>query len=286
MVGYSPRVRRERLAAELKALRVEAGLSTTQLAALIGKAQSTITRLETLKALPDRAMVWNILDVLHVEEPRKSEMLRLARDAAERGWWRAFEGMPAAQRGRAELEGGAVTIREYTPVYMPGLLQSPAYARARFEDGDAFEPFDIEEAVRGRAKRQEVLTRTDHPADYEVVIDEAVFLRPTAEPAALREQLEHLLTMASLPNVTVRVLPMKAVTQHRGWPVNGFSIYTYADPADPIIVGVETESSDLHLGDADDVRRYQVMYERSRQAAFAPEVSVHYIEGALDDQLR
>lgn len=38
---------------------------------------------------------------------------------------------------------------------------------------------------------------------------------------------------------------MKAVTQHRGWPVNGFSIYTYADPADPIIVGVEPESSDL-----------------------------------------
>lgn len=278
-MGFSPRIRRERLAAELKALRGEQKLSAAQLAAKIGCSASRITRLESLETLPDVGFVWEILDALGVVDPKRQELLNLARDGSKRGWWRAFTSMPAQQAGRAELEVGAVTIREYTPVYAPGLLQSPKYARARFEDGDAYEHFDIEEALRGRVKRQEVLTRDDQPTKYDVIIDEAVFRRRTADDEAMREQVDHLLRIGRLANVTVRVLTFDAVTERNSRPVNAFSLYEFADPNDPQIVAVETESSDLHLGDPDDWDRYTVVYERVQAVALGPDESAQFIKG-------
>jgi transcriptional regulator with XRE-family HTH domain len=262
-LGFSPRIRRERLAAELRALRGK--MTAAQLAAKIGRAQSTITRLETLKSLPDVGLVLDILDALGVVEPKRSELLTLARDGGKRGWWRAFTGMPAAQAGRAELEEGAVTLREYAAVYVPGLLQSRGYALVRFEDRDAYDEFDTDAALAGRQERQRILTRADQPVHYMAILDETI---------------DHLLRAMSLERVTVRVLPFGAEPEHYAFPFTSFSIYEFRDPADPRIVAVETDSSDMHLGDQEDLDRYRLTFERIDAAALDPDQSARLIEGA------
>lgn len=277
-LGFSPRIRRERLAAELRALRGK--MTAAQLAAKIGRAQSTITRLETLKSLPDVGLVLDILDALGVVEPKRSELLTLARDGGKRGWWRAFTGMPAAQAGRAELEEGAVTLREYAAVYVPGLLQSRGYALVRFEDRDAYDEFDTDAALAGRQERQRILTRADQPVHYMAILDETVLRRRTAPPDVMREQIDHLLRAMSLERVTVRVLPFGAEPEHYAFPFTSFSIYEFRDPADPRIVAVETDSSDMHLGDQEDLDRYRLTFERIDAAALDPDQSARLIEGA------
>lgn len=280
-LGFSPRIRRERLAAELKALRVEAKLSAAQLAAKVGCSQSRITRLEKLQTLPDLGLVLDILDALGIHEPATRERLStLARDGSKRGWWRAFSGMPADQAGRADLESGSLRIREYTPVYVPGLLQTPDYALVRFADRDAYDEFNQDEALLGRQKRQEVLHRTSPaPVEYEAVLDESVFRRRTAPPEVMAGQLEHLVELAQLANVTLRVLAFEANPERASWPLNPFSLHEFFDPTDPKIVSVETESSELQLGDDEDLARYTVVYERIRAAALDPDDSITFIKG-------
>jgi transcriptional regulator with XRE-family HTH domain len=277
-MGFSPRIRRERLAAELKALRGK--MTTSALAATIGCSQSRIARLENLTALPDVGLVMDILDALGVaDQAKRDQLVTLAREGSKRGWWRAFTGMPAAQAGRAELESGTATIREYAAVYVPGLLQSPSYALVRFEDRDAYHEFNVEEALAGRQKRQEILT-TDNPVHYEAILDEAVFRRRTAPDEIMRAQIDHLLRIAQLANVTVRVLPFGATTECHAFPFTSFSLYEFADPADPQMVAVETDSSDLHLGDQEDLDRHRLTYERIEAASLEADESRRFIEGA------
>jgi transcriptional regulator with XRE-family HTH domain len=120
----SPFVRRRRLAVELRTLREEAGMTTDRLAKLIHQSRMKISRLENARIRPDLAEVMKILDILGAKGDRWHDIVRVARDAAEKGWWDAYgEAMGPQQRLYADLESGAETIREYCQTAMPGVLQ-------------------------------------------------------------------------------------------------------------------------------------------------------------------
>jgi len=176
----SPHVRRLRLAAELRALRGGAGLTHEQLAKRIGESRAQISRLEN-GHIVDQADVMKILDALGVGGQRWTEVVTIAREAGEKGWWESTRGMGERQALSADLEAGATTIREYHQTFLPGLLQIPEYARARTEVSATLEPlpFTAEGVLAGRAGRQRMLRRPGAPT-YEVILDELAVRRLTA----------------------------------------------------------------------------------------------------------
>jgi transcriptional regulator with XRE-family HTH domain len=128
----SPYVRRLRLAAELRALRMHAGVTHVQLAKQIGQSRAQISRLENGHVV-DQDDVMKILDALGVDDDRWTEIMTIAREAGERGWWDSYRGMGERQARCADLEAGAKTIREFQMTFVPGLLQTPRFCRARAE---------------------------------------------------------------------------------------------------------------------------------------------------------
>lgn len=281
-VGHSPIVRRRRLGAELRRLREAAGLTGDQLAARVGWSSSKVSRIENARVRPEVGDVMDVLDELGVTGAKREELIAIARDAAStRGWWRAYgDDMSLRQKGYAELEAGAAHIREYQLVLVPGLLQTAGYARVRYEALHTIgrRDFDIDAAAAARQTRQEVLSRRNPPR-YEVLIDETALRRRSCPEEVMRDQLRHLATIAERPNVTLRILPLDAEVGGNYMAVNSFAIFEFADPADPTIVAVETATSDLHLGDEEDITRYKLDFDRLSAAALSADESAALVTG-------
>jgi hypothetical protein len=105
-------------------------------------------------------------------------------------WFREWPGIEAA----------ALLMRGYTAMVVPGLLQTPEYARALLGD---------EAKVQARIERQAILTRADPPPPkLRLIIDEGVLHREVGGREVMRAQLEHLVAIASSPHISVQVVPM------------------------------------------------------------------------------
>jgi transcriptional regulator with XRE-family HTH domain len=283
----SPYVRRLRLAAELRALRTKAGLTHEQLAKKIGASRAQISRLENSHVPPDQDDIITILDALGVQGEQWTQLLTIAREAAERGWWESNKAMGTRQPLFANLEAGAVEICEYQQTFFPGLLQTPEFTRVRVA-ADWFQrpagtaadaAMSADGIVKGRAGRQRMLARPGGPT-YEVIVDEVVLRRRLAPPAVLREQLLHVVDKAREEKITVRVLPVEADIEGYAFVPSTFSIYRYADPGDPVVVGVEAVTSDVVLTGDEQVTPYLQMYDRLRAAALPEPDSLHLLTQA------
>ena len=266
----SPYVRRLRLAAELRSLRAEGGLTHEQLARKIGQSRAQISRLENGHVV-DQDDVMKILDALGVDDDRWTEIMTIAREAGERGWWESNRFMGERQALYANLEAGAQTIREFQMTFIPGLLQTPEFTRARNEADRVAGSvtFNADKAADGRIGRQRMLRRPGGP-HYEVIIDELAIRRASAPPEVIKAQLYHIAaTVNGNPKITARVLPVEVEIEGYSVPRSAFSIYTFVDPGDPTIVAVDTVTDDLLLTEGDDVKRYDELYDRLRDASLS-----------------
>ncbi|WP_434740938.1 helix-turn-helix domain-containing protein [Micromonospora sp. SH-82] len=252
----SPVIRRARLGAELRQLRRQGALTLEQVCGRLGWAStSKLSRIELGQSRPDLADVLDLLDVYQVPDAQRDALIVIARDAATgRGWWKSLSEMGERQRVYAELEAGAATILEYQPALVPGLLQTPAYARARIEAGRWTDPgLDVDADVRARMARQEVLRRA-HPPRYTAVLTETAADLVGVPPEVRTEQLRHLVDLGALSNVSIRVLPHGAALPAD--PLTPFSSYSFPDPADPRTVMLETLTSDVRLVAEPNLDRY------------------------------
>ena len=274
----SPYVRRLRLAAELRELRKQAGLTHEQLASRIGQSRAQISRLENGHVV-DQNDVMKILDALNVEDARWTQVMTIAREAGERGWWESNRAMGERQALFANLEAGAATIREFQMVFIPGLLQTAEFTRARIDAERLTGPggYTSDKAVQARIGRQRMLRRPGGPT-YEAVVDELAIQRHTAPAEVLKEQLYHVAaTVNGNPHYEVRVLPIAAEIEGYEVPRSAFSIYTFTDPGDPTVVTVDTVTDDLVLVEEDLVKRYEELYDRLREAAWPVARSLEYL---------
>ena len=277
----SPYVRRLRLGVEIRALRAKAGLTADQLGKRIGRSRADISRLENGHVV-DQADVISILDVLGVDGDRWTQVVTIAREAGEKGWWESHKAMGERQAMYANLEAGAATIREYQQTFVPGLLQTPEFVRARTVAAATLEPMagTVDGVLAGRAGRQRMLRRPGGPT-YEVIVDEVAVYRLTAPPEVVKQQLYHLATAVNGdPKATLRVLPVGAVVEDFTVPRCTFSIYTYPDPGDPDVVAIDTVTSDLILTEPGQVAPYEKLYERLRGAALSPADSLDLLTKA------
>jgi transcriptional regulator with XRE-family HTH domain len=269
----SPYVRRLRLADEIRTRREAAHLTSEELGRRIGQSRMKISRLETGARRPDIGDVMKVLDALGIEGEDWQTLVRVARDAAERGWWEApgFASMGDRQKLYADLESGAATIREYQ-IFVPGLLQTSDYTRARAQRDKS-----VEGSVEGRRRRQEVLHRDGGPT-YEAVVDEVAVRRIAADPPIMEAQLQRLIELAGDDErIAVRVLPVDAVVAEYRLPYSPFSIYTYPDPGDPVVVAVDTVTTDLVLTELGEVERYIELYGALRAATLPPDGNRDYL---------
>lgn len=279
----SPLARRIRLGAEIRALRGET--TATEIARKARLDRTVISKVESGERRASLDTILRILDALPIERGGREyqELLAVARDGLERGWWQdaEYEHMGDRQARTADLECGA-TIREYQTSMLPGLLQTEAYTRHRglvvlAKGAD----FDLEATTRGRMRRQEqVLGPT--ATNYEVVLEPQAIWRRPVPPGVMHEQLHHLHKLATeAANITVRILPVDAQLGD-GWvPRNPFAVYDYAD-SDLTLVAVDTVSTDLVLTSLDDTAGYAQMYCELRNAALSPEESVELIQQAVN----
>ena len=281
----SPYVRRLRLGTEVRALRAEAGLTADQLGKRIGRSRADISRLENGHVV-DQADVISILDVLGVDGDRWTQVVTIAREAGEKGWWESYKTMGDRQALYANLEAGATAIREYKQTFLPGLLQIPEFVQARIDADATLEPMTattVDGVLAGNSGRQRMLRRPGGPT-YEVVIDEVVVRRLSAPPEVVKRQLHHLVTIVNSDSrATLRVLPVDAVVEDFTVPRCTFSVYTYPDPGDPDVVAIDTVTSDLILTDPDQVTPYEKLYERLRDAALPPADSLGLLTRAATE---
>ena len=282
----SPYVRRLRLAGELLELREQHGWTAQNLADRLGVKRQRISRLENGHGC-DVDLVIQILRLANVEGSQWETLVGIARQGAERGWWdRHTNAMGPRQALIAELEAGAATIMEYQLTMLPGLLQTPAYTEARIaaDRGVYPYPYDPDQVMQARHKRQQILTRPGGPR-FEVVLDELTIRRPSAAPEVAAAQLDHLIALGhEHPQITIRVLRLHAAVANYVVPRSAFSAYRYPDPDDPVVVAVNTVTSDLILTDPSAVNDYLALYRRLADAALSPADSLDFL-AALSNQL-
>jgi transcriptional regulator with XRE-family HTH domain len=197
-----------RLAGELQQLRETAGLTTRQLADQLGVSQSKVTKLENARTVPTAEDVQAWAAATNAPAARTAQLAELAeRSHTEAVMMRAARraGLPELQRRTAESERTATTIRVYYPTIIPGLLQTPDYARLVVTAVHRDRP-DVAEAIASRMQRQMILY--EEARHFEFVVGE-VALRWRYGPVAVQlGQLDRLRSIAMLPNVRLGVLPL------------------------------------------------------------------------------
>ena len=156
----------------------------------------------------DVADLLTLYDVTDEEE--RQVFFALVRQANAPGWWHKYgDVLPSWFETYLGLEQAASVIRAYEPVLVPGLLQTEDYARAVARLADGVSEAQVEQRVSLRLQRQQILHRPD-PVHLWVVIDETALRRPIGGRAAMLGQVDHLIRMSRLGNVTVQVMPFSA----------------------------------------------------------------------------
>jgi transcriptional regulator with XRE-family HTH domain len=277
--GPSPTVRRRRLAARLRELRENANLTIDEVGDRLECSASKISRIETGHVGVTPRDVRDMLEVYGVEDPERDALVQLAREARKKGWWHAYnEVFTGAFVG---LESDASFLHTFQALLVPGLLQTEAYTRAviraiRPDIGEA----DVELRVRARLSRQKLITEESNPPEYWAVLDQGVLERVVGGPEVMREQLKRLVEVASLPHVTLQVVPF-STGAHAGMEAP-FLILGFPEQADPDVVYVEYSTSGVYLEQLDDVHRYTLMFDHLRASALKPDDTVELVDRTAD----
>lgn len=184
--------------AVLRRARQEAGLSQAALGALIPCSESLVGLIERGLRRPTRRFTGAAENALGLS----GDLLRLlpgAKVVSTPKWFREWP----------RVEESAHTIRTWEPLVVPGLLQTPRYARAILAAEPGVTEEWIEEALAARLRRQAVLDRNEPPM-YWVLLDECALRRPIGDTEIMREQLAHLVTMmgAERPCVSIQIVPL------------------------------------------------------------------------------
>jgi transcriptional regulator with XRE-family HTH domain len=250
------------LSRQLRALREKAGLSREAAAKLLHVTVATVRRMETAEVALKIPYVQILLPAYGVREEDVAAFLQLTDEANRPGWWQRFHDvLPDWFSGYVSLEEAAKVIRDYEPHFVPGLLQTEAYTREILTSGAVgqLDPERLERHVALRMQRQSLLARADGPA-YWAVLDETVLRRPVGSPELMREQIDKLLEMSELPNVTLQVAMLSA--GHHPGTYTPFVLFRFDVPEVPDMVYIEYLTGALYLDEVDEVTEHMEAMDR------------------------
>lgn len=198
------------LAERLKRLRRDAGLTGAALATRAGWPRSKVPKLENGRQMPSEGDVRKWAEACgHPEEIPELLDLRSEARAVHEQWAHVLRGGQAADQERiGRLTRAAGRIRNFEIMLIPGLLQTSGYARYRALETvrlHGTDPAKVDEVVAARMRRQDVLYDTGKT--FEFCICEAALRYLLCPPQVMAGQLDRLLALSGLPNVTLAIIP-------------------------------------------------------------------------------
>jgi transcriptional regulator with XRE-family HTH domain len=265
---------RRELATRLRDLRHAAGLSTTQLAAQLGWSQSKVSKIENGRTKPAVADVEAWLATVNARPDDRTELLDMAESiqVASVIWDRTLSGGRAAhQREIARLRDEAREVLIFQTAVVPGLLQTAGYARAVLQLANVFQLGDTAKAAATRIDRQSVLYEEERR--FEFLITEAALRFHPGDAATLAAQYNKILTVCTLPSVTLAILPTgtpSSIVQ-----AHSFVIYKFRDGT--AAVTVETYTRELTFTDPQEIQIYERIYESLRADAIVDDDARQFI---------
>lgn len=280
--GSNPTVRRRRLGMELRRLREAAGMSNEEVCERLEWSSAKLSRVENARQGVNHGDVADLCDLYEAGEDIKKRLVTLAREARRRGWWQTYNDvLPAGQFSTyIGLEAAASELSVFNVELIPGLLQTPDYARALFRSSAPPKTdTEIERMLTVRLERQKLLGQSD-PLHMWLVLDEVALLRPVGGREVMRGQLHHLIQAAQKPHITVQILPLSAGA-HQAMD-DPFAVLNFADD-EPSAVYLENLVSSLYLEGQDDVKRYTVLFDHLRATALSTRESIDVITGRAED---
>jgi len=279
-----PTVRLRRLAAELRRLRSEAGLSREQVENQTGVNEGTLYRIETARARPQRRTLTALLDLYGADERVKADLLEVARSSGGQGWARPYDWqLPGEYAAYISFEAEARAVHNYESLFIPGLLQTPDYGQAMVQGLlPSATAEEVDQRVQARTERQKLLD-SEHPLDLWAVMDEAAIRREVGGTRVMAAQLDHLAQATRRPNVTVQVITFGSGA-HPGMP-GSFVHMEFRNDLGPDLVYVDTLVGDIFLEADDDIRRYRSMFDHLRAIALSPAETTRLIT-AISDGLK
>ncbi|MEU4681840.1 helix-turn-helix domain-containing protein [Streptomyces xinghaiensis] len=253
----------------VRRLRTAAGLTQAELGQKTHVVSTRITQIERASGAKPTLALARALDAVLDADNLLVDLWPYVYREAFPDWSRKF-------MGHAEQ---AVAIREYAAHVVPGLLQTEEYAREVLSVGLTLSSeAQLEERLAARMGRQERLDSADRPALW-AVLDEAVLRRPVGGSIIMQGQLERLLRVAAMPNVTVQVLPF-AQGAHD---VLGGSLTMLALPDGSEVAYTEGAHYGQLVEEPTEVSRFALTYDRLRAAALPPLMSLDMMRSVLED---
>ncbi|WP_190233137.1 Scr1 family TA system antitoxin-like transcriptional regulator [Streptomyces avicenniae] len=256
------------LGKRLQDLREATGLSFEEAAAALDVTHATIRRMEKAQVGLKVPYVEKLLRVYGVTRQQDVDaFLALVREANQPGWWHRYRDvLPDWFSGFVSLEAEADQIRAYEPHYVPGLLQTEAYAATVLRAGMPHAPADeIERLVALRLARQDILTRGRPPLLW-VVMDETVLRRPIGRPNVMRAQITRLIEATAQPHVRLQVMPFSAGPHPAMY--GPFHLFRFPLPELPDVACAESLVGAAYFEQRDDVSSFREALDRmSAQAA-------------------
>ena len=268
---------RSALGHRLRELRQHARLSGRQLAEALSWPPSKISKLENGRQTPSDDDIRSWLRATRGEGETEALLASLHTLEEQHAEWRRIlrAGLRPRQNELAELDQKTRIFRAFEATVIPGLLQTAEYARVRFAEGIRVLklPNDINEAVQGRVKRQEILYRPDKR--FHFVLTEAALRMRLCQPEIMLGQLDRLVSFSALPNVRLGIIGFE--TRYATSPWHGFWLY------DNDRVLVETYSAALNLAQPQEIALYGSIFDELAAVASYGRAARAIITRVIDD---
>jgi transcriptional regulator with XRE-family HTH domain len=275
MTGANPTVRQRELGMRLRRLRTDLGLTVEDVSAKLLCSATKISRMETGARRPSLRDVRDLCELYEVEPSAAQDLMSLARQARELGWWKQYDDLRLDPY--IGLEQDASSITYFIMFCVPALLQTEDYSRAIIKAiAPGIDPKILEQRVEVRMRRQELLERDNRPR-YRVLMDESALHRLVGGPKVMAAQLDKVLRYERDNKATVQVVPFEI-----GVPAvsdSNFALLDFDDPALPSIVFVEGLTTNQIFERKSDIDRYREAVEHLRDSALSPRDSVTRISG-------
>lgn len=263
---------------ELSRYREGTGLKLSEVAERTGMSRAKVGHLETGFQQQDPDDIATLLGLYGVEQRDLDRLTALTNCADETTWWAPWaKVLPDWLKTFVGLEGLAEAEFIFEPMIIPGLLQTADYATVITAETPRVRPDHGERVVNFRLARADRLTDPNRPLRLHAVIGEAALRLAVGTPEIRRAQLEHLISMSALPNVTIQV-----VRPEDGFhtAMSGRFFMLDFDQARPIVFS-ELHDGGVYIQDQEQVRSYKLSADNLQRVALGPEKSVALLRSML-----
>jgi len=280
----APPVRRRLVGRALRTHRERLGYTLEDAARLLECDRSKISRIETGQRGIRPKELRELLSDYRAGEEQQALLVELADPRGAFGWYRDYaDVLPGPQREYLIMEAAASKVTTYEAHRIPGLLQTPAYARALAET----DPFLADDADRDRAveallaRQQAILT--ERRPEVHLVIGQAALHQQTGSPQVMNEQLALLAEAAAdSGTVTVQVLTFESGA-HIAAGEGTVEIVQFAGAPGQGLVHVGGIAGGTCLEGQDDLSAYVGAFDQLRAFALSPAQSALLLRGLAGD---